>query len=189
MAITGGSWLNCWCAQIGPGGRPSIGPMPPPSAGSTACWVVFAWAVGAGFNTDTGFRWNTSKRGIGCEKAVAVKSGLGGSPVGMLESAYALRANGLRPLIGSIRPALVNNPNLIKSRRESCPCERALIISCRFFRACSASRKRAFEAFDDKKKFLSDICFSFVGEQSRSLPQAMERASGYAPANVESDQV
>src|ERR1051326_2789326 len=162
MAITGGSWLNCWCAQIAPGGRPSIGPMPPPSAGSTGCCVVFAWAVGAGFKTETGFRGNTSKRGIGCEKAVVLLSnGLGGSPVGMLESAYALRANGLRPLIGSSRPALVNNPILIRSRRETCPCEYALMISCRFFRACSASRKRAFEAFGDKKKFLSGICFSF----------------------------
>jgi hypothetical protein len=108
----------------------------------------------------------------------------------MLESAYALRANGLRPLIGSIRPALVNNPNLIKSRRESCPCERALIISCRFFLACSASRKRAFEAFGDKKKFLSDICFSFVGEQNpEGLPQTMERRVVLRSSNVESDQV
>src|ERR1051326_9144256 len=185
MAITGGSWLNCWCAQIAPGGRPSIGPMPPPSAGSTGCCVVFAWAVGAGFKTETGFRGNTSKRGIGCEKAVAVKSGRGGSPIGILESAYALRANGLRPLIGSIRPALVNIPILIKSRREICPCERALIISCRFFRACSASRKRAFEAFGDKKKFLSGICFSFVRQKSEEYFRRSGTVGGFHSRNAE----
>src|SRR5678815_399348 len=99
-----------------------------------------------------------SKRGIAAEKAVVLfKSGLGGSPVGMLEDANALRPNGLRPLIGSIRPADVNNPILIRSRRETCPWEFALIMSHRSLRACSASRKRAFEAFGDKKKFLSDI--------------------------------
>ena len=175
MAITGGSWLNCWCAQIGPGGRPSIGPVPPPSAGSTGCCVVFAWAVGAGFKTETGFRGNTSKRGIACEKAVAVNSGLGGSPVGMLESANALRANGLRPLIGISRPADVNNPILIRSRRETCPWECAWMISHRFLRACSASRKRAFEAFGDKKKFLSGICFSFARCKIHGISQAVER--------------
>ena len=116
MAITGGSWANCWCAQIGPGGRPSIGPVPPPSAGSTGCCVVFAWAVGAGFKTETGSRGNTSKRGIGVENACTPNNGLGGSPVGMLESANALRAKGLRPLIGISRPAPVNNPILIRSR-------------------------------------------------------------------------
>jgi hypothetical protein len=99
-----------------------------------------------------------SKRGMGVEKAVVLFSnGLGGSPVGILESANALRANGLRPPMGSIRPAPVNNPILIRSRRETCPWVFALIISHRFFRACSASRKRAFEAFGDKKKLLSGI--------------------------------
>jgi len=82
---------------------------------------VFACAVGAGFKTATGSRGNTSKRGIGVENAATPNNGLGGSPVGMLESANALRANGLSPLIGIIRPALVNNPILIKSRRLTCP--------------------------------------------------------------------
>jgi hypothetical protein len=119
--------------------------------------------VGAGVKAATGIRGNTSKRGIGVEKAVVLFSnGLGGSPVGMLESANALRANGLRPLIGTSRPAEVNNPILIRSRRETCPWELAWIISQRFLRACSASRKRAFEAFGDKKKLLSDIYFSFA---------------------------
>ena len=140
-------------------GRPSIGPVPPPNAGSTGCGVVFAWAVGAGVNEATGIRGNRSKRGIGCEKGVVLLSnGLGGSPVGMLDEANALRPNGLSPLIGSSRPALVNNPILIRSRRETCPWDCALRMSHRSFRACSASRKRAFEAFGDKKKFLSGIC-------------------------------
>src|SRR5215217_438550 len=162
MAIAGGRRPNCWCAQIGPGGRPSIGPVPPPNAGSTGCCVVFAWAVGAGVRAATGIRGNTSKRGIGVEKSVVVPSGLGGSPVGILELANALRPNGLRPLIGSIRPADVNNPILIRSRRETCPWEFALIMSHRSLRACSASRRRAFEAFGDKKKLLSDIYLSFL---------------------------
>src|SRR5678815_1348417 len=89
-AIAGGRRPNCWCAQIGPGGRPSIGPVPPPNAGSTGCCVVFAWAVGAGVKAATGIRGNTSKRGIGVEKAVVLfKSGLGGSPVGILDDANA----------------------------------------------------------------------------------------------------
>src|SRR5215217_3809357 len=161
MAITGGSWANCWCAQIGPGGLPSIGPVPPPSAGSTGCCVVFAWAVGAGVKTETGCRGNTSKRGIGVENACTPNKGLGGSPVGMLESANALRAKGLSPLIGTSRPAPVNSPILIKSRRETCPWECALMISQRFFRAFSASRSRALDALGDKKKFLSDIFSPF----------------------------
>src|SRR5699024_8324997 len=137
--------------QIGPGGRPSIGHVPPPSAGSTGCCVWFDCAVGAGVKEATGIRGNTSIRGIGVEKSVVLFSnGLGGSPVGMLELAKALRANGLSPLIGSIRPALVNSPILIRSRRETCPWVFALIISHLFFLACSASRKRAFEAFGDK---------------------------------------
>src|SRR5215217_86541 len=189
MAIWGGSWANCWCAQIGPGGRPSIGPVPPPSAGSTGCWVVFAWAVGAGVNTETGCRGNTSKRGIGVENACTPNNGLGGSPVGMLEEANALRANGLRPLMGISRPADVNNPILIRSRRETCPWECALIMSHRSFRACSASRKRAFEAFGDKKKFLSGICFSFIGTQiSKGIPRK-QNGGGTRPAtrNPDSD--
>src|SRR6185295_11938689 len=101
--------------------------------------------------------------------------GLDGSPVGMLESANALRANGLRPLIGSSRPAEVNNPILIRSRRETWPWECALMMSQRSFRACSASRKRAFEAFGDKKKFLSGICFSFIGTRIWMSNRSAER--------------
>jgi hypothetical protein len=139
-----------------------MGPKPPPSAGSTGCGVVLACAVGAGVKAETGIRGNMSKRGMGVENAVVLLSnGLGGSPVGMLELANALRPNGLSPLIGTSRPAEVNNPILIRSRRETCPWECALIMSHRFFRASSASRRRAFEAFGDKKKFLSGICFSF----------------------------
>ena len=36
MATAGACSVNFWCAQTGPGGRPSIGPKPPPSIGSTA---------------------------------------------------------------------------------------------------------------------------------------------------------
>ena len=36
------------------------------------------------------------------------------------------------------------------------------MISQRFCRAFSASRNRAFEAFGDKKKFLSDIFSPFI---------------------------
>ena len=182
MAIWGGSWVNCWCAQIGPGGRPSIGPVPPPSAGSTGCGVVFAWAVGAGVKTETGCRGNTSKRGIGVENGCTPNNGLGGSPVGMLESANALRAKGLSPLIGTIRPAPVNRPILINSRRETCPWECALMISQRFFRAFSASRSRALEAFDDKKKFLSDI-FSPLGAEIPRFSQTAERGKGSTTQN------
>ncbi len=131
-----------------------------------------------------------SKRGIAWLKALAVNSGLGGSPVGILESAYALRANGLRPLIGSSRPVPVNNPILIRSRRETCPWEFALMISCRFFLACSASRKRAFEAFGDKKKFLSDICFSFGGAKNHSgMRRKRNGGSLYIPATRNPDRI
>jgi hypothetical protein len=92
----------------------------------------------------------------------------------MLESAKALRAKGLRPLIGTSNPALVNNPILIKSRRLTWPWEWAWMISQRFLRAFSASRKRAFEALGDKKKFLSDIYFSFVVSKPEGLPQMMD---------------
>src|SRR6267154_3978545 len=44
----GGNRVNSWCAQMGPGGRPSIGPKPPPRAGSTGCCVWFDSAVGGG---------------------------------------------------------------------------------------------------------------------------------------------
>src|SRR5664279_2320666 len=48
-ATRGKNSLNRWCAHIGPGGRPSMGPCPPPSAGSTACIVWLASSMGAGF--------------------------------------------------------------------------------------------------------------------------------------------
>jgi hypothetical protein len=138
---------------------------------------VFASAVGAGVKAATGIRGNTSKRGIAVEKAVVLFSnGLGGSPVGMLESANALRANGLSPLIGTNSPALVNKPILIRSRRETCPWEFAWIISHLFRRACSASRKRAFEAFGDKKKFLSGIVSPLLIRRiSNGIVQEAER--------------
>ncbi|PYR08982.1 MAG: hypothetical protein DMG00_14450 [Acidobacteria bacterium] len=83
--------MNRWCAQIGPGGRPSIGPKPPPSAGSTGFIVWFASAVGAGLRHDTrlstvpvtGFRFSTSKRGIGCVNGWQPNVGLGGMPAGI----------------------------------------------------------------------------------------------------------
>src|SRR6185369_6613287 len=100
----------------------------------------------------------------------------------MFESANALRANGLRPLIGIIRPAPVNNPILIKSRRLTCPWECALMISQRFFRAFSASRNRAFEALGDKKKLLSGMNISLVGELSRRSSANDGTESGVRPS-------
>jgi hypothetical protein len=55
-------------------------------------------------------------------------------------------------------------------------------MSHRSFRACSASRKRAFEAFGDKKKFLSDICFSFDIKILRGIAQEVERRGLSFPA-------
>src|SRR5712692_2951000 len=95
-ATWGGNLVNSWCAQMGPGGRPSIGPVPPPRAGSTVCWVVLACAIGAGTSVETAFRGNTSKRGIGCENFVIPNVGLGGRPVGTL-SATASGANTQSP--------------------------------------------------------------------------------------------
>src|SRR5229473_4271738 len=95
-AIWGGKRVNSWCAQMGPGGRPSIGPLPPPSAGSTGCCVWLDCAVGAGTSVETAFRGSTSKRGIGCENFVMLNVGLGGRPVGTL-SATASGANAHSP--------------------------------------------------------------------------------------------
>src|SRR6266705_2313762 len=101
MAITGENRVNSWCAQIGPGGRPSIGPVSPGVTPSSAvfrgCWVVLACAVGAGVRNVNGFgfRGRTSKRGMGCVNAWTPNSGLLGKPVGML--AYALLINGFNP--------------------------------------------------------------------------------------------
>src|SRR2546428_3379785 len=99
-ATLGGNCSNSWCAQIGPGGRPSIGPNPPPSSGGTGCCVVLASFVGAGLRVATAFRGKTSNRGIGWLDGWMPKSGLGGAPVGIPPpSAYTLVAKGLTPLI------------------------------------------------------------------------------------------
>src|SRR5919199_1925328 len=100
-ATRGGNWANPWWAQIGPGGRPSIGPVSPGLTPSSAvfrsCWVVLASAVRAGLSVETGTRGSTSKRSIGCVNGWTPNSGLAGKPVGMFEFANALRANGVRP--------------------------------------------------------------------------------------------
>src|SRR3954468_11829851 len=64
-ATWGGKREKSWCAQSGPGGRPSMGPVPPPNAGSTACCVWFDCSDGGGLSVETGNRGSTSKRGIG----------------------------------------------------------------------------------------------------------------------------
>src|SRR5258706_6776631 len=87
-AIAGGNRVNSWCAQIGPGGRPSMGPvspgLTPSSAGLRGCWVELASAVGAGFRAAIGLRDNTSKPGIGSVNAWTPNNGLRGKPVGTL---------------------------------------------------------------------------------------------------------
>src|SRR5216684_7312122 len=146
MATLGGNTLNRWCAQTAPGGRPSMGPKPPPNAGSTRCSVWLDCAVGKGFSEETGFRGKTSKQGIGWVKGWTPNNGLRGAPVGML-SPYALPTNGFRPRMGANRPPAVKRPHLKSSRRETWPWDQALTISARFFRALSASLHRAFDAF------------------------------------------
>src|SRR5438094_3301590 len=87
-AIAGGNRVNSWCAQIGPGGRPSMGPVSPgvtpSSAGLNTCGVWLAWAVGAGFGVAIAFRGRTSQRGIGCVNAWTPNTGLRGKAVGTL---------------------------------------------------------------------------------------------------------
>src|SRR5919199_5207778 len=65
-ATLGGNWAKPWWAQIGPGGRPSIGPVSPgwkpSSAGFSGCWVGFASAGGARIRLDTGVRRSPAKR-------------------------------------------------------------------------------------------------------------------------------
>ena len=154
IPITGGFWVKRWCPQMAPGGRPSIGPVrpvcPPTSLGSSGCCVWLACACGAGLNDDTGFRWKTSKRGIGCVNGRTPKSGLLGKPVGMplpplrvpkllVVCAFKGRTNGLSPPIGATIPAEVKSPHFTRSRRDTCPCDSALLISARFLRAFSAS--------------------------------------------------
>src|SRR3954467_11851030 len=65
IATWGGKRLKSWWAQSGPGGRPSMGPSPPPRPRSTACCVWFDCSVGTGFSAETGCRGSTSRRGIG----------------------------------------------------------------------------------------------------------------------------
>src|ERR1700704_258100 len=157
-AIAGGNRVNSWCAQIGPGGRPSMGPvspgLTPSNAGLRSCWVVLACAVGAGLKVAIAFRRNTSKRGIGCVNAWTPNSGLRGKPVGTL--AYALRTNGFRPFFQRSMPPTVNNPHLNRSRRVTCPSASALMISWRFRRAFCASFIRSFDALLER-----NINFSF----------------------------
>src|SRR5439155_1226012 len=150
METWGANRVNSWCAQIGPGGRPSLGPVSPgrtPSRrGSRRCRLVSStWANGAGFNADTGLRGRTSKRGIGWVNAWTLNSGLRGRPVGT--APYALGANGLRPFLKASAPPAVKTPILIRSRRETCPCDHAFRISARFLQAFSASLTRALDAF------------------------------------------
>src|SRR6478609_4559565 len=116
-----GAWSpKPWCAQIGPGGRPSTGPVSPvcplTRAGSRGCCVWLAWAVGVGVRSPpSGLlpRAITSNRGIGVLKGCTPNVGLGGAPVGMPlpallarmtaalfpppPLAYALVTNGFRP--------------------------------------------------------------------------------------------
>src|SRR5882672_1802184 len=170
-AIFGGLVVNPWCAQIGPPGRPSIGPVSPGATPSSAwlrvCWVRLACAVGDGLRNVKGFglRARTSKRGIGVEKSCTPNSGLGGRPVGTL-SAYALRTNGLRPCFATSTPPMLKTPHLSKSRREICPCDQAFRISQRFFRACSASLRRRLELFSERKNMHTLL---FSSQQLRTL--------------------
>src|SRR3954462_6590514 len=113
---------NFWCAQMDPGGLPSMGPLSPGStpgsAGSHSCWVVFASAVGAGSSVATAFRYRRSNRGIGVVNGCTPNSGLGGAPVGTWP--YALLAYGLRPLVRTRVPAAVKRPLRTSDPREPC---------------------------------------------------------------------
>src|SRR5438128_450166 len=62
----------------------------------------------------------------------------------------ALDTKGFRPPIGASRPALVNSPNLIRSRRETRPHDSSRTISARLLLAFSAAFTRAFDAFADR---------------------------------------
>src|SRR5258708_7876854 len=59
--------------------------------------------------------------------------------------ALALK-HGLSPCFNASAPVTVKIPHLYRSRRVISPSERALRISWRFLRACSASRTRAGDA-------------------------------------------
>src|ERR1043166_2823051 len=165
-----------------------MGPVSPDRTPSNAvfrgCWVVLAWAVGAGLSAEIGLRGSTSKRGMACVNGWTPNSGLRGNPVGMEESsAYALRTNGLNPFFNTIAPAAVNSPILNRSRRETCPCDPALRISARFLRAFSASLSRAFDALPGRymrASPLSEILASARSER-RESPR---RNLGAVPASV-----
>src|SRR5262245_15172742 len=91
-----------------------------------------------------------------------LKVGLAGSPVGIwlqsllelrgvIACAFNDRTNGFRPPMGAIKPAEVKRPHLTKSRREIFPCDKALVISARFWRAFSASLSRRGSASGDNQ--------------------------------------
>src|SRR5471030_1033817 len=84
-ATLGGKSDQPWWAQRGPGGRPSMGPVPVPSAGSKACCVWFDCSAAAGISVEGSLRSSTSKRGIGWVNFWIPNMGLGpAAPVGML---------------------------------------------------------------------------------------------------------
>src|SRR5438477_3490374 len=157
IATCGGNCAKAWCAQIAPGGRPSIGPVPPPSLTSTGWVVGFASAVGAGFNVETALRGRRSKRGIADENAATPKVGLAATPVGTSKPKHRVLAcaafmKGFRPPIGARSPALVNKPHFTRSRRDTLRCDRAFMISARFLRAFTASRNRLPSECSVRKK-------------------------------------
>jgi hypothetical protein len=52
-------------------------------------------------------------------------------------------------------PLALKRPHLSKSRLETCPCDKALTISCRFWRALAAARIWAGVASFDKYTAIS----------------------------------
>src|SRR5215471_12847617 len=63
--------------------------------------------------------------------------------------------NGFRPPKGIMMPAVVNRPHLTRSRRETLPCDKALVISARSRRAFSASRIRLLSEYSFNQKVSS----------------------------------
>src|SRR3989454_4593463 len=158
----------------------------PSNAGFRTCCVVLAWAVGAGLSAETGVRGKTSKRGMGCVNAWTPNSGLRGRPVGMEESsAYALRANGLNPFCNTSAPDAVKSPILIRSRRETCPCDHAFRISARLRRAFSASLTRALDAFPGRYIHVSPcrICSAYNGLKKQQSLQVRRGTGGHDQVN------
>src|SRR6266446_6494211 len=133
----------------------------PSSAGFSGCCVSLDCAIGDGFRNVNGFglRAKTSKRGMGVEKSCTPKSGLDGKPVG-IESAYALRTNGLNPCFMASTPPAVKRPHFRRSRREICPWDQALRISRRFLRAFSASLSRFLDALLERKNDMDTSPFA-----------------------------